>query len=105
MTESIADPGVPVPQQPQQDAAAVILKLAISPTGQVHLESFPAEADLPSPAAAARISNAFAHGSGHGLLHLGAVELGTVLPSSPAFGRELAHLVMTRLCAVPDLAA
>jgi non-specific serine/threonine protein kinase len=100
--ESESDPGA---QAPQQDAAAVVLELAISPTGQLHLERVPAEADLPSPAAAARISNAFERGSSHGLLHLGAVELGTVLPSSLAFGRELAHLFMTRLCAVPDLTA
>jgi non-specific serine/threonine protein kinase len=105
MTKHIADPGAPALQQPPQDAAAVVLDLAISPTGQIHLERVPGEADLPSPAAAARISAAFARGSSHGVLHLGAVELGTVLPSSLAFGRELAHLFMTRLCAVPDLAA
>jgi len=62
------------------------------------------DADLPDKAAVARVGAAFERGSGHGLLHLGAVELTTELPSSLAFGRELAHLFMTRLCAVPDLA-
>jgi superfamily II DNA or RNA helicase len=85
------------------DSGAVVLELAVSPSGQLHLEHVPGDADLPSPTAAARINSAFDRGSGHGLLHLGAVELGTVLPSSLAFGRELAHLFMTRLCAVPDL--
>jgi non-specific serine/threonine protein kinase len=89
---------------PQQSTAkGVVLELAISPTGRVHLERHPGNADL-VPLALARIVKAFDCGSSHGLLHLGAVELETWLPASLAFGRELAHLFMTRLCAVPDLA-
>lgn len=88
---------------PPSDTQGVILDLVISPTGRVHLERLPGNSDL-QPPAAARIARAFEHGSSHGLLHLGAVELETWLPSSLAFGRELAHLFMARLCAVPDLA-
>jgi non-specific serine/threonine protein kinase len=79
-------------------------ELAISPTGRVHLERQPGKSELP-PALAARIARAFERGGGHGLLHLGAVELAVWLPPSLAFGRDLAHLFMARLCAVPDLAS
>jgi len=80
---------------PQFDGQGGVLELAISPTGRVHLERLPGNSDLP-PAAAARIAHAFERGSSHGLLHLGAVELATWLPSSLAFGRELAHLFMAQ---------
>ena len=89
---------------PQHNATGLVLDLALSPAGRMHLKCLPGVADLPPPAAAARIRQAFERGSNHGLLHLGAVELASVLPSSLAFGRELAHLFMTRLCAIPDLA-
>lgn len=88
---------------PQHNVTGLVLDLALSPAGRMHLECLPGAADLPPPAAAARIQQAFKRGSNHGLLHLGAVELATALPSSLAFGRELAHLFMTRLCAIPDL--
>jgi superfamily II DNA or RNA helicase len=82
---------------------AAALELAISPSGQFYLESLAGDLDFPAPAVIARIADAFERGSSHGLLHLGAVELGIALPSSLAFGRELAHLFMTRWCAVADL--
>jgi superfamily II DNA or RNA helicase len=80
------------------------LELGISPTGRIHLEAAPGNAGLPAPAAVARIRQAFERGGGSGLLHLGASELSSALPPSLAFGRDLAHLFMTHLCAVPDLA-
>ncbi|WP_307719441.1 DEAD/DEAH box helicase [Massilia cavernae] len=57
-----------------------------------------------APAVLTRIRHAFERNALGGLLHLGASELAIALPPSLAFGRELAHLFMTRLCAVPDLA-
>lgn len=57
-----------------------------------------------APPVLARIRAAFERNAAGGLLHLGASELAIALPPSLAFGRELAHLFMTRLCAVPDLA-
>jgi non-specific serine/threonine protein kinase len=91
----------------QIDTIDGMLELEISPIGAIHLKSRAVHADpanLLSPLVAARISQAFARGNGRGLLHLGAVELATPLPPSLAFGRELARLLLTRLCAVPDLA-
>ncbi len=79
------------------------LNLALSPAGRAYLEDGLATDELP-PAAAERIRRAFAQGSGFGLLHLGAVELGSTLPASLAFGREFAHLFMARLTATPQLA-
>ncbi len=80
------------------------LELAVSPAGRVYLEEVPSAADLMAPAVAARIRKAFERDGAHGLLHLGAVELASALPPSLAFGRELAHLFMTSLCAIPNLA-
>lgn len=88
--------------RPDTGSKESTLALEISPTGRIHLASVAGSSDL-SPAATTRIRQAFERGSGHGLLHLGAVELATWLPSSLAFGRELGHLFMARLCAVPDL--
>ncbi len=89
--------------RPDTGSKESTLALEISPTGRIHLASVAGHSDL-SPAATTRIRQAFERGSGHGLLHLGAVELAMWLPSSLAFGRELGHLFMARLCAVPDLA-
>ncbi len=54
--------------------------------------------------ALARIAHAFERNVHAGMLHLGASELAIPLSPSLAFGRELAHLFMTRLCAAPGLA-
>ena len=62
------------------------------------------ETDMPAPAVAGRIRKAFERGSGHGLLQLGAVELGSALSASLGFGREFGHLFMARYTAVPMLA-
>ncbi len=88
-----------LPHSSSEDTA---LSLEISPTGRIHLISVSGPSNL-SPPLTARICQAFERGSSHGLLYLGAVELATWLPPSLAFGRELGHLFMTRLCAVADL--
>lgn len=79
------------------------LELAVSPSRHVYLYTTDQPSHL-APAIATRIQKAFERSSGSGLLHLGAVELAVALSPSLAFGRELAHLFMTRLCATPDLA-
>lgn len=89
---------------PRPNPPSVALELGISPAGRVHLDVLPHDSGQLPPAVAARICKAFEPGSGRGLLHLGASELATALPPSLAFGRELAHLFMTGLCAIPDLA-
>ena len=95
---------------PDTDAVARggrTLDLAVSPAGRVYLESVETAdgaTDTPVPAVAGRIRKAFERGSGHGLLQLGAVELGSSLPASLGFGREFGHLFMARYTAMPMLA-
>ena len=49
-----------------------------------------------------RLIDAFSHGSGHGLLQLGASEVGTSLPSAWAWWRDFAARYVTALCATTD---
>jgi superfamily II DNA or RNA helicase len=49
-----------------------------------------------------RATRAFARGSGHGLLRLGAAEVETVVPPVFAYWREFAGRFVTALCARPD---
>jgi non-specific serine/threonine protein kinase len=85
-------------------AASASLDLALTPRGHLIL----AEAE-DAPAldhdVADRLGDAFAGGSGDGLLQLGAGEVSTPLP--PAFGywRDFAARFVTALCAQPDNAA
>ena len=73
------------------------LGLRLTPHGHLVCDT---AADMPGmeEAVAARIEAAFAHGSGPGLLRLGAGEVGRVLP--PIFGwwREFAARYVTALC-------
>ncbi len=78
--------------------------LAIAPSGRFSLDLAPAENAAVPAGVLARIHAAFERGAHAGLLQLGASELALALPPSLAFGRELAHLFMTRLCAAPELA-
>jgi hypothetical protein len=73
----------------------------LTPRG--HLLLLP-DSDAPSlPAALAqRLTGAFALGSGHGLLHLGAAEVGSILPPSWAWWRDFAARYVTALCAAPE---
>src|SRR3954470_18859299 len=79
--------------------AAIMMHLGLRLTPHGHLVCDTA-ADMPGmeEAVAARIEAAFAHGSGPGLLRLGAGEVGRVLP--PIFGwwREFAARYVTALC-------
>ena len=50
-----------------------------------------------------RLEKAFARGPGHGLLVLGADEVGTALPPVLSYWRELAARYVTALCALPGL--
>ena len=57
------------------------------------------------PSLARRLQDAFARGSGHGLLQLGAGEVGTALPPALSYWRELATRYVTAICTFPDAAA
>src|SRR5262249_10302656 len=53
----------------------------------------------------ARLRQAFERGSGHGLLSLGADEVGSVLPPVLTYWRELGAGYVTALCASPGIEA
>ena len=74
------------------------LALRLTPHGQLRLAP---EADAPAwPAGlAGGLLPAFAQGAGHGLLHLGATQPASVLPSALAWWRDLAARYVSALCA------
>jgi non-specific serine/threonine protein kinase len=55
------------------------------------------------PARGSRLEKAFANGPGHGLLCLGADEVGTVLPPVLSYWREFGGSYVTALCALPGI--
>jgi superfamily II DNA or RNA helicase len=76
--------------------------IALTPAG--HLLLRPGEPlDALPVATARRIHAAFERGRGEGLLHLGAREARTELPSVLAFWRDLGRALVAAVCAVPDL--
>jgi len=80
------------------------LSLAVSPSGRPRVVEAADGEDALRGDRAARVAAAFERGgAGEGVLHLGAVEVGTDLP--PAFGyfRELGHELVARVCAHPEL--
>ena len=91
-------------QQTEPQRSTSIGDLAVSPAGRAYLASVHDDT-VPAPvaASAARIAQAFDRGGAHGLLQLGAVELGVSLPAGLAFGREFAHRLMAQFTAVADL--
>jgi superfamily II DNA or RNA helicase len=52
---------------------------------------------------AQRLREAFARGSGHGLLQLGATEVGASLPPAFSYWREFGAKYVTALCTQPDI--
>jgi superfamily II DNA or RNA helicase len=79
--------------------------LVLTPRGHLLLTGAD---DAPQPAAA-RLSpgleDAFARGSGHGLLELGAGEVRTALPADFSYWRDFAARLITTICTHPDLDA
>ncbi|MFI5012008.1 MAG: DEAD/DEAH box helicase [Hyphomicrobiales bacterium] len=55
------------------------------------------------PEQGSRVEGAFGRGPGHGLLALGADEVGTALPPMLSYWRELATRYVTTLCALPEI--
>jgi len=74
------------------------LSVQLTPKGHLHVVSDPDAPPLPN-VLAERLADAFARGSGHGLLHLGAVEVSTALPPLWAFWRGFAARYVTALSA------
>jgi non-specific serine/threonine protein kinase len=79
------------------------LRLTASLTPHGRLTVVPLD-DAPAlePALGERIRQAFDRGTGYGLLRLGAVEVGQVLPPVFAYWRELGSRFVTALCTRPD---
>src|SRR5215470_842460 len=77
-----------------------MLEPAVTPYGALTLRET-AETPVLEPDQAARLSKAFERGSGHGLLWLGASEVGTALPPAWSYWRGFGTRYMTALCAVP----
>ena len=60
------------------------------------------DASVLEPELAQRLQDAFVRGSGHGLLQLGASELGVALPPVFSYWREFGARYVTALCALPE---
>ena len=82
-------------------AATNTLAPLLTPQGHLRLT---ADADAPLLPAALhdRLAAAFALDTGHGLLQLGASEVGCTLPTALAWWRDFAARYMTALCATPE---
>jgi len=78
--------------------------LTLTPRGHL-LFTVTDDAVQPSAALSRRLESAFARGSGHGLLELGAAEVGTVLPADFGYWRDVAARLVTAICMHPDFEA
>ena len=89
-----------------QDAAlTVMLAPVLSPHGVLTLvRSLEADAALVLEVErGVRLEQAFARGSGHGLLVLGADEVGTTLPPTLSFWQKFGTRYVTALCSLPGI--
>src|SRR5438552_532210 len=82
----------------------LIPSLTLTPRGHL-LFTVTDDAVQPSAALSRRLESAFARGSGHGLLELGAAEVGTVLPADFGYWRDFAVRLVTAICMHPDFEA
>ncbi len=76
--------------------------MVLAPHGALALRPSDDGVALP-PGLVAQLQAAFARGSGHGLLALGANHVGAVLPPVLSYWRELGARYVTALCALPGL--
>jgi non-specific serine/threonine protein kinase len=83
--------------------SASSVTLVVSPSGLPRLVAAGMGDDAVAGDHGRDIAMAFEGGAGSGVLHLGAVEVGTALPPAFAYFRELGHLLVARVCAHPDL--
>src|SRR5438128_264462 len=80
-----------------------MLEPVLTPHGLLTLRQS-AEGLALEPGRSSRLEQAFARGSGHGLLYLGADEVGTHLPPMLSYWREFGTRYVTALCALPGVA-
>ncbi|HEY8065395.1 MAG TPA: DEAD/DEAH box helicase [Methylosinus sp.] len=81
----------------------VALTPVLTPHGALRLDSREGDAPIDDEIAA-RLEAYFARGAGHGLLHLGLAEAGTILSPGWMFWRGFAIGFATKLCATADTA-
>jgi len=81
--------------------SSVFVVPVLTPHGHLIL-SEDRDASALEPELARRLQNAFARGSGHGLLQLGAREVGVALPPAFSYWREFGARYVTALCTRPD---
>jgi len=74
---------------------------ALTPRGRLRLEPADDGAGL-DPLVAERVRAAFERGSGHGLLQLGAGEIGRALPPQLGYWRDFASRYIAAVCARPE---
>ena len=99
-------------RSPTQSAAEALatdlgsnrLTAVFTPQGRLLLAAADEDSAWPGldAATAQRLQAAFARGSGHGLLQLGAGEVASALPSALAYWREFAARYVTALCTAGD---
>ncbi|HXO30840.1 MAG TPA: SNF2 helicase-associated domain-containing protein, partial [Candidatus Acidoferrales bacterium] len=80
--------------------SSVFVVPVLTPHGHLML-SEDRDASALEPELARRLQNAFARGSGHGLLQLGASEVGVALPPVFSYWREFGARYVTALCTRP----
>jgi hypothetical protein len=80
--------------------SSVFVVPVLTPHGHLIL-SEDRDASALEPELARRLHNAFARGSGHGLLQLGASEVGVALPPVLSYWREFGARYVTALCTRP----
>jgi superfamily II DNA or RNA helicase len=88
-------------QYDRQSASTVMLAPVLTPQGSLILR--PSEEAFAAESGNSRLETAFSQGPGHGLLCLGADEVGTVLPPVLSYWREFAVRYVTALCALPGV--
>ena len=86
---------------PEANAAAHALAPQITPHGHLRVLQ-DTDAAILAPELQQRLRDAFEQGPGHGLLQLGAAEVGAVLPPAWAWWRDFAARYVSLLCATPE---
>jgi non-specific serine/threonine protein kinase len=81
-----------------------MLSLALTPRGHL-LVTDSDDAPEPTSVLSRTLEEAFARGSGYGLLELGASQVGTPLPADVSYRRDFAARFVTAVCTHPDLDA
>ena len=89
-------------ENPLDSKGITMMVPVLTPHGVLTLRR-DAEAPTLERARGDRLEQAFLRGSGHGLLALGADEVGTTLPAELAYWRDFGARYMTALCALPQL--